>query len=636
MPFFLFCSLFMSFALEAQSRREDDFLMRVSFVKSIKELLMEIEMKENNLVVTVEKKFFDRFTLVSEAWADARYHCFYGGWPSTLIKSKGKNLCQNPKKTNSSYDQLACKENELQCQPLLFGKGLCVSFAQKSDRNKTFALCENKFQIVHNGNFDFLKNPSRKEVEDLRELTALAVTVCDKKRSDVCKKILEKLPSGLKALDEAHSQAVSKVIEVVLPPLAVVIKEECADPTHAHESLAKDISQVATKSLDEMYEDMKKEFQVSSFCDPLKIVNDPNDRPSGFYLYRLYADLRKMDFLNIQKGKKDYFYDDLARRYKLSPELKEEVLPILNAMAPGSDDIRRKLVAQAKGLILQNFLKNYKTDPDVADVVRTELVKNNIFTEDENGDIECPFVGKDAFMKAMSGREKVLKAHTGSIKNKDQLTIVDYSKPSNQRRLFVIDLKTKTVIHNTWVAHGAGEGSGPGVDGLGSSPKMSNEVGSTKSSDGFIIATAKATGKLYGPNVLLKGIDSNNTNLAPRQIVLHGWGSPLSSYTAGSQDYDLDTGDYGPVYDALERVKATDFKMMPTKDMEKAINSMSATITAGKYLGATEGCLGVPMINVKHLDRKGRDKTQIELLRDDLPGSIIFNYSGEQMRSNYF
>lgn len=636
MRFFLLCTLFMSFALHAQSRREDDFFMRVSFVKSMKELLMEIEMKENNLVVTSEKKFFDRFTLLSEAWADARYNCFYGGWPSTLIKSKRKNLCQNPKKTNSSYDQSACKENEFQCQPLLFGKGLCVSFAQKADRNKTFASCENKFQIVHNGNYDFLKNSSRKEVEDLRELTALAVTVCDKKRSYVCKKILKKLPSGLKALDEAHTQAVSEVSEVVLPPPAVAIEEECADPTHAHESLAEDIGQVATKSLDEMYENMKKEFQGSAFCDPLKIVNDPNDRPSGFYLSRLNADLRQMNFLNMQKGSKESFYDDLARRYKLTPELKEEVLPILNAMAPGSDDTRRKLVAQAKGLILQNFLKNYKPDPEVADVVRSELVKNNIFTSDEEGNIECPFVGKDAFMKAMSGREKVLQAHAGSIKNKDQLTIVDYSKPSNQRRMFVIDLKTNTVLHNTWVAHGAGDGSGSGVDGLGSSPQMSNKVGSNKSSDGFIIATAKATGKLYGPNVLLKGIDSNNTNLAPRQVVLHGWESPQSSYTAGSKDYDLDTGDYGPVYDALERVKTTDFKTMPTKDMENAIHSMSATLTTGKYLGATEGCLGVPKINVKHLDRKGRDKTQIELLRDDLPGSIIFNYSGEQMTSKYF
>lgn len=641
MRFLTIFLLLISFSLHAEDYNPD-FEMRVSWIKSLKELLLEIEQKENNLVVKSERNFFDKFKIMSEAWADSRYNCFYGGWPSTLIQSDGKKLCQNPMKTNSSYNRSACKENELQCQPLLFGKGLCVTFATQADRNKTFGNCESKFQSEHNGQYDFLKRPTRKDVEDLRELSAVAGTICAEKSSPVCKKIMSKLQDGLKSLDAAHIQAVAAVPDPVAPPKKIVtagdIKKaavDCEDPTHEHDNLAEVVTNVANKTVDDMYESMKLEFESSAFCDPMKVVNDPTEKPSGFLMARLHADLRKMDFLNLQKGPKDDFYQALADKYKLSPALKDDVLPVLNSMGPGTDDARRTLVARAKGLILQDYLKNYKPDASVADEIKADLVKNNVFRETDDGKIECPFVTKDAFVKAMAGRTEVLKKHKGSIKKQDQITIVDYTRPSNERRMFVLDLKTNKVIHNTWVAHGGGGNNGPGVDGLGSSPEMSNVSGSNKSSDGFIIATQKSHGKLFGPNVLLRGIDSNNSNLASRAVIIHGWGSPMANYTAGIQEYDYETEKYSAPFDPLTKIKNTDFKNTPTKEMEKALWGISASTSMAKHLGATEGCLGVPVINVKHLDRKGRDNTQVELLREDLPGSIIFNYSGPEMQSKY-
>lgn len=631
--------LLMSSSLHADSEVDPDFEMRVSWIKSVKELLSEIEEKDNQLVVQAEKDFILKFKLMDEAWADSRYNCFYGGWPSTLIQSGGKKLCQNPARTNSSYEKSACKGNELQCQPLLFGKGLCVSFATQADRNKTFSNCENKFQKEHKGSYDFLKNPSRKDAEDMRELSVLAAEVCKDKKTGICHKIRQKLPDGLRSIEQGEKKAVAQSAAETLPPPRienVAESADCVDPTHKHNDLARDIERVATKSLDEMYESMKTEFLSSPFCDPFKIVNDPNERPSGFLLAKLHADLRTMDFLNMKKGPKDSFYQQLADKWKFSPELKDEVLPVLNSMGPGTDDERRVLVARAKGMMLQDYLKNYKSDSTNSDLLKTELVKNRIFTENEDGEAECPFVGKEAFMKAMAGRTNVLKSHKASVTNKDQITIVDYSRPSNERRMFVLDLKTNKVLHNTWVAHGAGGNSGPGVDGFGSSPAMSNEKGSNKSSDGFIIATQKSYGNTYGNNVLLRGIDSNNTNMASRAVILHKWGSPMAEYTAGVQDYNVDTGGYSEPYDALEKVRKTDFKNSTTKEMEKAIWAISSSTSVPKYLGATEGCLGVPVINVKHLDRKGRDKSQLELLRDDLPGTIIFNYSGPEMKSKFF
>lgn len=640
MRFLILIMLLMSFSLHAEDY-DPHFEMRVSWIKSLKSLLSEIEIKEKNLVVK-EKNFLERFKLMNEAWADSRYNCFYGGWPSTLIQSGKKKLCQNPSRTNSSYNASSCKGNELQCQPLLFGKGLCVPFATQTERNKTFANCEDKFQKEHNGSYDFLKSPSRKEVEDLRELSELAGTICAEKPSGICKKIMSKLPDGLKSLDAAHTNAVTNVSGPVIEAAPAKIEKDpadCVDPSHQHESLAVEISSAITKTADDRYEEIKKEFLSSPMCDPTKIINDPKEKPSALLMGRLVSDMRGFEYLGNSPGSKDEYFQKMVDRFKLSDEVKGKVLPLLNVLKPypQNESERRNLLSKARGLILQDFLKNYKPENTPVDIVKEELAGNRIFSENEEGVIECPFVSKDAFQKALEGREAVLKKHGASLKNKDQMTIVDYSRPSNERRMFVIDLKTNKVLHNTWVAHGGGNGNlGPGKDGFGSSPEMSNVSGSKKSSDGFIIATAKASGKLYGPNVLLKGIDVANNNLAARAVVLHGWGSPMHGYSAGVEDYNVDTGTYDAPYDPIEKIKNADFTNASTKEMEKSLWGLKSATSIAKHLGATEGCLGVPMINVKHLDRKGRNKSQLELLREDLPGSLIFNYSGPDMKSKFF
>jgi hypothetical protein len=53
-------------------------------------------------------------------------------------------------------------------------------------------------------------------------------------------------------------------------------------------------------------------------------------------------------------------------------------------------------------------------------------------------------------------------------------------------------------------------------------------------------------------------------------------------------------------------------------------------------MDGTNGCIGVPEANARQLDRKGRNMSQLELLREDLPGSIIMNYSGPEMKSKFF
>jgi hypothetical protein len=177
-----------------------------------------------------------------------------------------------------------------------------------------------------------------------------------------------------------------------------------------------------------------------------------------------------------------------------------------------------------------------------------------------------------------------------------------------------------------------GGDNGKGADGFGSSPKMSNVSGSMQSSDGFIIAKGKSKGQLFGNNLLLNGIDQGNSNLAARSVVLHAWNTPFGNYTSGVSYFDSEE----PTIDVIKKIKEMDFKNSSVKEIEKAVFSLNTSLYTSPFMSPTEGCLGVSFSNVKHLDRKGRDKSQLELLRDDLPGSIIFNYSGPQMKSNYF
>ena len=95
------------------------------------------------------------------------------------------------------------------------------------------------------------------------------------------------------------------------------------------------------------------------------------------------------------------------------------------------------------------------------------------------------------------------------------LTIVDFSKPSTEKRMWVIDLANNTVLYHTLVAHGDNSGGNEAV-------RFSNKNGSHESSLGLYV-----TGKPYyghlGYSMRIYGITPGfNTNAFYRDIVVHG------------------------------------------------------------------------------------------------------------------
>lgn len=100
------------------------------------------------------------------------------------------------------------------------------------------------------------------------------------------------------------------------------------------------------------------------------------------------------------------------------------------------------------------------------------------------------------------------------IKN-NKLTIIDYSLPSNAKRMWVIDMDKKLVDINTYVSHGVRSGEK-------NSTSFSNKKESHQSSIGVMKTGAIYHGK-RGMSLHLHGLEDNvNSNVYQRHVVIHG------------------------------------------------------------------------------------------------------------------
>jgi hypothetical protein len=109
----------------------------------------------------------------------------------------------------------------------------------------------------------------------------------------------------------------------------------------------------------------------------------------------------------------------------------------------------------------------------------------------------------------------VEKARAAGHGQKRLLTLIDYSKRSTERRLWVIDLKTKEVLFHELVAHGKGSGADR-------AERFSNEPRTLASSLGLFETLETYRGK-HGYSLKLRGLEPGvNDNAEARAIVIHG------------------------------------------------------------------------------------------------------------------
>lgn len=115
----------------------------------------------------------------------------------------------------------------------------------------------------------------------------------------------------------------------------------------------------------------------------------------------------------------------------------------------------------------------------------------------------------EVFKAAYKGYKKL------NVQGKPVLTLIDFSLPSTQKRMYVLDMENKKVLYVSYVSHGRNSGGNYAT-------AFSNRDGSYQSSLGFY-----RTGGTYnggnGYSLRLDGLEKGiNDNARRRAIVIHG------------------------------------------------------------------------------------------------------------------
>ena len=118
-------------------------------------------------------------------------------------------------------------------------------------------------------------------------------------------------------------------------------------------------------------------------------------------------------------------------------------------------------------------------------------------------------IGFPAFYKALENYHKY------RSEKQDKLVVIDFTKPSTEKRFCVIDMQQKQVLFETYVSHGKNSGGNYATS-------FSNQPGSFKSSLGLF-----RTGETYygknGYSLVLEGLEKGiNDKAKERAIVIHG------------------------------------------------------------------------------------------------------------------
>ena len=141
----------------------------------------------------------------------------------------------------------------------------------------------------------------------------------------------------------------------------------------------------------------------------------------------------------------------------------------------------------------------------ISDEDYNQLLITSLYTD-------CELTDKldyNVFKQAMDGYSSL------DLANKKLLSIIDYSKPSTEKRFFIIDVEKRKLIYHTLVAHGK-------KSGYVNATKFSNKYGSHKSSLGFF-RTGNSYYGIRGYSLKLEGLEKGiNDNARQRGIIIHG------------------------------------------------------------------------------------------------------------------
>lgn len=157
---------------------------------------------------------------------------------------------------------------------------------------------------------------------------------------------------------------------------------------------------------------------------------------------------------------------------------------------------------------------SHKTETSVVKLSSKALFDQHIQDLYTSSNLKQASLDFEVFKKALTGYYNFKNSNLISSE-KQVISIVDFTKASTQKRLWIIDLAAKKLLFNTLVAHGQGSGGNFATS-------FSNTANSHQSSLGFYVTSNTYFGK-HGLSLKLNGMDTNyNTNALDRAVVVHG------------------------------------------------------------------------------------------------------------------
>jgi len=122
-------------------------------------------------------------------------------------------------------------------------------------------------------------------------------------------------------------------------------------------------------------------------------------------------------------------------------------------------------------------------------------------------------LSRQALQYAYKGLQKLVAK--GLVVNPSVLTVCDFTQSSDNKRMYIIDVKKCQLLLNTYVAHGRNSG-------LSFAERFSNSISSLESSLGFYVTKNIYFGK-HGRSLRLAGLERGfNDNAERRAVVVHG------------------------------------------------------------------------------------------------------------------
>jgi hypothetical protein len=129
------------------------------------------------------------------------------------------------------------------------------------------------------------------------------------------------------------------------------------------------------------------------------------------------------------------------------------------------------------------------------------------------GDVDLGSVDTSVFELALGAAKCAVR--NGAVIDPATLTVIDYSKSSTEKRLWVYDLRQRALLYEELVAHGQGSGAKFAT-------AFSNEVDTHRTSLGLFVTDEAYVGR-NGYSLRLDGLDAGfNDRARERAIVIHG------------------------------------------------------------------------------------------------------------------